>query len=745
VARKSSYDNKDAQPFHVAVSERIIDGLKNGTAPFIKPWKAGLGTLPINPTSGKRYRGINMLMLKSKDHEDPRWLTYKQAESKGWQVRRGESATRIKYCMMYEEKKLKDEAGNPLLNQKGEERKAYVMLDRPKTFYSFVFHASQIDGIPEYAPPEPKWDRHETAEGLIQASGANIQHSQPDRAAYSVNIDTILMPPRGQFENPDRYYAVLLHELGHWTGHSSRLNRDLDNPFGSEQYAREELRVEIASMIICEELGIPHQPQQHLAYINSWIKILEKDSRELVRAARDAEMISNYIQGQKLSLIKDLELDHELSWGQGENMLNPDSGLASTRERIVVPVMNASDRTESDRIYLSVPYREKEQAKAAALKGGFTISWDKEKKLWHAPGSADTTALARWMPIGISTVEVSNSSPEEDFGAVLKAAGMLLDGLPIMDGKMHRVTVQSGRHGSKDGAYQGHLDARPAGFWQNHKTGEKGTWVYRGAEISAVDRTQMEVLVRERKKLRDEQDVNRQARVARRCSQLFDAAEPADSTHPYLMRKQVENLGGIKQDNKGRLIIPLHDAAGVIWSVQRISPDGTKRFQKGGLKSGMFCELVGTTRAPGGAVLIAEGYSTAASLVKATGYSVIVAFDAYNLTSVATTIRASNPLVPIAIMGDRDRPSSRGLPPVGQAEASRAAEAVGGLVVLPTFMKNDTLFTDWNDLCIEEGAQVVYNLVRSGIEVALEKVAHTQKLGRSLLVEPEHQARVNIV
>ena len=107
----------------------------------------------------------------------------------------------------------------------------------------------------------------------------------------SYNTDSIHLPPRENFEDPALYYGTALHELGHWTRHSSRLDRE-NGPFGSEMYAREELRAEIASWMFGQDIGIPHDPEQHAAYVNSWIKALEDDPYEIVRACRDAEPVS---------------------------------------------------------------------------------------------------------------------------------------------------------------------------------------------------------------------------------------------------------------------------------------------------------------------------------------------------------------------------------------------------------------------------------------------------------------------
>lgn len=291
---------KSSKPFHEQVAELLIARMKEGTAPWQKPWKAGDPFLfmPMNPTTGKRYKGINAMYLMARGYTDQRWLTYNQAQAMGAQVRKGESGTGIQYWKFSEEQVKRDAAGKPIKDEKtGEFVKVTVMLERPRVFFATVFNAEQIDGMPPLQPVarDQTWTPVERAEQILKASGAAIHHSEQDRAFYRPSTDKIHMPEKHLFPSADNYYATALHELGHWTGHESRLGRDLANPFGSEAYAREELRAEIASMILGNELGIGHDPDQHASYVKSWIKVLEEDPMEIFRAAADAEKIHGFV------------------------------------------------------------------------------------------------------------------------------------------------------------------------------------------------------------------------------------------------------------------------------------------------------------------------------------------------------------------------------------------------------------------------------------------------------------------
>lgn len=228
----------------------------------------------------------------------PRWMTFKQASEKGLQVRKGEKASLIQYVKLHQLVPKKDEQGKPILDEKGKPVKVQVRLDRPIITTAWVFNAEQINGIEPLVKPDVKqfqWDPIERAENLIQASGADITHKAGNRAYYSPALDSITMPLREQFDAPDKYYATVLHELGHWTGHNDRLDRSMVDSFGTEGYAREELRAEIASMLIGQELHIGHDPGQHVAYVDSWIQILRDTPFEIHAAAADAEKIFNYL------------------------------------------------------------------------------------------------------------------------------------------------------------------------------------------------------------------------------------------------------------------------------------------------------------------------------------------------------------------------------------------------------------------------------------------------------------------
>lgn len=279
------------------VAGRIIEQMKQGTAPWQKPWKAGELRLPYNAATGKEYRGMNSLWLHMQGYADPRWMTFRQANEAGAQVRKGSKGTRVVYWKFFDDVPLKDDNGRPVLDEDGKPKTVRVELEKPRVFGAVVFNAEQIEGLPalEAKATGPEPERHARAEAILANSGATIEHFRGASPSYFPKADKIALPHPDQFISPDAYYATALHELGHWTGHPSRLDRDLSHPFGSAGYAKEELRAEIASLMLGERLEIGHDPGQHVAYVASWIKILEDDPREIFRAASDAERITRYV------------------------------------------------------------------------------------------------------------------------------------------------------------------------------------------------------------------------------------------------------------------------------------------------------------------------------------------------------------------------------------------------------------------------------------------------------------------
>jgi len=279
-----------ARDYRQELTDKVIEALESGTAPWQKPWHGVEPLMPYNPVSGTMYRGGNVVALMMRGYDDPRWCTYKQAEERGWQVRKGEKATLIEFWKFHDEVEREDP-------ESGEKTRVRVQLERPKVFYANVFNAAQMDNVPtlELEPRRFEWEPLVMAERIMAQAGVPIFHDQLERAYYTATRDEVHLPPKSAFPDAARYYGTGLHELGHATGHPSRLNRELGNSFGSVEYAKEELRAEMASLFLSHRLGVPFEVGRHAAYVGSWIKVLQEDKHEIFRAARDAEEITEYL------------------------------------------------------------------------------------------------------------------------------------------------------------------------------------------------------------------------------------------------------------------------------------------------------------------------------------------------------------------------------------------------------------------------------------------------------------------
>ena len=752
VNKQQTSSKPKRRPFHEEFAEKIIEHLKAGTAPWQRPWHPGKAIMaPHNPASGTVYRGMNRVHLALSGYDDPRWMTLKQANENDLRILAGSKATPVVYYQFSEERDRIGEDGKPVLGEDGKPQKQTVELDKPLIRFAYVFNAQQIEGMPplELTDKAYAWEPVEKAEKILSASGANINHDQSNQAFYRYSTDSIHLPPRENFENPGLYYGTSLHELGHWTRHSTRLDRE-NGPFGSEPYAREELRAEIASWMLGQDIGIPHNPEQHAAYVGSWIKPLEDDPYEIVRACRDAEQIKEYILGleMKKELVQkpvalhnlhkemlDLMKDSlpQISGASAENKLkqlveskhpspavveNCFTALAqdilsthspsdlSIRTQAILERLNTIS-AESDlrfnapivakeKTFLMVPFKEKNEAKQ------FGAKWDAKEKSWFAPEGSDLEKFSRWIPEKNKMQPIYPAiAPEAEFAERLRDAGLDLRGeLPIMDGQLHRVPLIDRPH-ARDGAYRGNLDGRPAGWFQNHVTGETANWKYSGHKLDQKDIAKLreEALVKrevEQQKRQEEYD-----RAAKRCYAIWKNTPAwATGNETYLQAKGVPAFG-IKVDDKDNLLIPGRDANGIIHTLQTITADA-KLFERRSQKTGSFHVIDPEKQFGKGPILIAEGYATAASIYMATGQPVVCAFDSGNLLHVAKVLHEKFPEQAIAIMADNDATNQYN---PGINKAKLAAEAVGGSVYAPQFSKEETAskMKDWNDLHVLHG------------------------------------------
>ena len=277
------------------ITDKIIRDFENGIVPWARPWKSGVGLLPFslpqNALTTRNYSGINILLLWSaldeKGFTNSNWLTFKQALAMGGAVHRGESGTHVyfadKFVPESEKQKAQDEGTDP----------ASIHFLKRYT----VFNVAQCDGLPEgfnvVLEPSPDCEIVPHAEALIAATGADFRIGG-DQAFYVPSEDFIRIPHQTSYTDQINYYRTAFHELGHWTGHKTRLDRSLTTKHGTADYAREELVAELATAFVCASLGIV-PTVRHADYIGNWLQVLKEDARAIVKAASLASKASDFI------------------------------------------------------------------------------------------------------------------------------------------------------------------------------------------------------------------------------------------------------------------------------------------------------------------------------------------------------------------------------------------------------------------------------------------------------------------
>ena len=275
------------------VTARIIAELEAGRFPWVQPWSnaAAAPGLPRNATTGRAYSGVNVLILWGAviagAYPNQGWLTFRQALASGGCVRKGEQGVTVCYA-----DRFTPEAEKQRSAEQGDDARSIPFLKR-----FVVFNVAQCDGLPEHysadAPPLPERELVPIAENLIAATGADFRIGGP-RAFYSPSGDFVQVPPQPAFANQIDFYRTALHELGHWSGHASRLARSFGGRFGDSAYAREELCAELTSAYLCAALGIV-PTVRHADYLGSWLAVLREDSRAIFKAASQASKAADYL------------------------------------------------------------------------------------------------------------------------------------------------------------------------------------------------------------------------------------------------------------------------------------------------------------------------------------------------------------------------------------------------------------------------------------------------------------------
>lgn len=306
----AQFADTDRVDVYTRVTNKIMEAIEAGSSEgrWEMPWYVpeGLG-YPVNAVTGEPYRGVNILSLwvesNLRGYSDSHWATYKQWQAVGKQVRKGEKAA---VGVVWKPWEPKDGGTETATDGEGELRQK--MFGR--AFY--LFNASQIEGYePPSEPDVQEVPRIESAETFFAALGADIRHGGA-KAFYRPSEDYIQMPPFPAFRDPVAYYATLAHEATHWTGSSSRLDRDLKGRFGDESYAAEELIAELGAAFLSASLGLTPEPRpDHAVYVQSWLKVLKNDTRAIFTASSHAQRAADFMHGLQ---VPDSQLEQAASF-----------------------------------------------------------------------------------------------------------------------------------------------------------------------------------------------------------------------------------------------------------------------------------------------------------------------------------------------------------------------------------------------------------------------------------------------
>jgi antirestriction protein ArdC len=288
-------DDSNRAGLYDEITDRIIVELEEGRLPWVQPWgtataKAPLA-LPRNAATARTYSGINVLILwgavVQHGYPSQHWLTFRQALALGGAVRKGERGTTVVYADRFTPEDEQRRA-----RETGTEAHSIAFLKR-----FTVFNVAQCDGLPEEivkaAPPPPPHMIEPRVEALIQNTGIGFRIGG-DRAFYVPALDYVQVPPPAAFFAPIDWHRTALHELGHASGHASRLNRDFTGRFGTRAYAVEELVAEMTAAFCCAALGIV-PTVRHADYIGAWVELLQEENRVIVRAASQASKAADWL------------------------------------------------------------------------------------------------------------------------------------------------------------------------------------------------------------------------------------------------------------------------------------------------------------------------------------------------------------------------------------------------------------------------------------------------------------------
>ena len=305
-----------------------VDALKREEIPWRKGWDDGS---PYNPTSKTKYRGINSLLLAISNsinqYSDPRWATFSQIKKNNWHLKKGSVGQKIEIWKIWniETKEWMDvrEYNKRFLETPEDEKETFIKKHRWAIKTYTVFNYSCIEGVPKLEQKAQFKDDqclNEICETMSNNMNLVVEHGYT-KACYKPSLDKVCLPDKLAFNSLEDYYSTRLHEVAHASGHETRLNRNMNNGFGTEDYAREELIAEIASSFMMADLNVDGSTEQydnHAAYIQSWIQVIENEPEELFKAIDSATKVADYCldKSNYLEIMKEYEQQKDVQLEQ---------------------------------------------------------------------------------------------------------------------------------------------------------------------------------------------------------------------------------------------------------------------------------------------------------------------------------------------------------------------------------------------------------------------------------------------
>ncbi len=755
--------------FNEAFIESVIEAVRNNDAPWSKSWKTGEIQTPYNAKLNTIYSGRNAIRLQleaqKRGYQDPRWATYHQISAMGGKVNKGEKGVGI---LWYSEKTVDDQTF-PIA-------KHYHVFNIEQTNLPTITLEERREHTPDL----------QTFADLVNEHNPIIKSGEP---AYRPSNDSIYMPDKESFRSDAEYYSTFLHEMSHWTGHESRLNRNIKNKFGSPEYAQEELVAELSSYMISLETGLPFNPSNSEAYLQHWAEKTGLELEEsMMTAFKNATRAKNFIntplykerkqeakkyETQNNRPTRSLGKTFSIKNGNTEYpfnvqilMRNHYAGIGrfcknqeeiidylkheGFSEKEIKPTIlnylkekenNSEQAQESDfwqlfskeideseifnsihskkPFYLAVPFDDRVEAKTLGAK------WDNEKKSWFVPADADLSIFSKWH----ATDKVQTSGKNiNDFCAEASALGLDMTNFNTTPDQWHRVALHNKNSHNKDGAYKifHNPDGTIGAVAKNFSTNEEIKWSTRSAdkehilpEVKKANEINRGLYLSSKQEARQQIANSRENDV----KILFKKLPNAQGNEPYISRKGIRHLNGIKKLTNGDIVIPLISGERIggmkdkkvgMTSLQVISHNGEKRLMTQACKAGSYFPIGSkAARLNPSHVFIAEGVATADSVYQLASNKhgenvlVVAAIDSNNLLNIAEKMQLMYPNVEKIIAADNDRGTEQKNQNNKNPGISAAQSVIDKypdfklIIPYPINEKN----TDWNDVLTKKGLE----------------------------------------